>query len=194
MAVACNIMRSLCGADWNPGEVLLARREPRDRRPYDRFFRAPLRFDADRSAIVFPAEHLSRPVPTADLPLRRHLTSEAERLLDATSRASTRGFRTLLRQLLLEGRCSASEVAGRLGIHQRTLNRRMLLDGTTFQRERDEVRNTVARQLLSNTSMPQEAIAAALGYSDASAFNRAFKRLTGFTPAKCRDQNREQAR
>jgi AraC-like DNA-binding protein len=188
IAVTCNLMRSLCGADWNPAEVLLARRAPRDPVPYTRFFRAPVRFDSERSAAVFPADLLLRPVPSADPQLRRHLKDEAERQLDASHPLSATGLRALLRQLLLENRCSCAEVAGRLGIHARTLNRRLLAQGTTFQQERDAVREAVAKELLAGTSIGQEAIAAALGYSDASAFNRAFRRRTGITPARWRGQ------
>jgi AraC-like DNA-binding protein len=191
ISCACNLMRSLCGADWNPVEVLLARSAPRDTAPYARFFRAPVRFDSERSELVFAAKWLEQPVPTADPMLHRHLAGEAERMLAAARQQPTRALRVLLRRMLLEGRCSCAAAARQIGVHPRTLNRQLLREGTTFQRERDEVRDAVAKQLLSATSIRQEAIAAALGYSGASAFNRAFKRRTGTTPAQWRDQNRD---
>ena len=52
-AIGFNIMRELCGA--LPDEALLSRRQPTDPRPYRRFFRVPVRFDAEQSALVFPA-------------------------------------------------------------------------------------------------------------------------------------------
>jgi hypothetical protein len=54
ITIACNIMRHLCGARWNPAEVLLSRAPPEDPAPYKRFFRAHLLFDASQSAVVFP--------------------------------------------------------------------------------------------------------------------------------------------
>jgi AraC-like DNA-binding protein len=193
ISCACNIMRSLCGADWNPAEVFLARRAPRDTAPYARFFRAPVRFDAERSELVFAAKWLERPLPMADPMLHRHLTGEAETMLAASRQQSISALRILLRRMLVEGRCSCAEVAGQIGVHPRTLNRRLLREGTSFQRERDVVRDAVAKELLCATSIRQEAIAAALGYSDASAFNRAFRRRTGITPAQWRDQRRDSA-
>ena len=66
ITVACNIMRSLCGEDWNPSEVLLSRSIPRDTAPYKQVFRAPLRFNANESAIVFPNRWLQHKLPSND--------------------------------------------------------------------------------------------------------------------------------
>jgi len=64
IAVGFNMMRELCGA--LPDEVLLSRKSPADVRPYRRFFRVPVRFDAEQSALVFSASKLECPVPGAD--------------------------------------------------------------------------------------------------------------------------------
>jgi hypothetical protein len=63
MAIACNIMRGLCGERWNPGEVLFSRRPPPDLVPYRQFFRAPLRFNAEQSAVVFASRWLDLQIP-----------------------------------------------------------------------------------------------------------------------------------
>ena len=60
-AVGFNMMRELCGA--LPDEVLLSRKPPADARPYRRFFRVPVRFDAEQWALVFPDGELERPCP-----------------------------------------------------------------------------------------------------------------------------------
>ena len=67
-------------------------------------------------------------------------------------------------------------------MHERTLNRRLRSEGTTFHRQLDAVRHEVSLQLLSNTAMRLAEIAATLGYADASAFVRAFRRWSGTTP------------
>jgi len=71
-------------------------------------------------------------------------------------------------------------------MHERTLNRRLRAEGTTFQRELEAVRYDTARQLLDETSMTLAQVAAALEYADTSAFSRAFKRWAGATPAQWR--------
>ena len=80
IAAGCNIMRSLCGRDWNPSEVLLSRRRPRDPAPWVRHFRAPIRFDAGQSAIDFPSHWLEHRLPSADSMLHQHLVAEADAL------------------------------------------------------------------------------------------------------------------
>ncbi|MBK8889914.1 MAG: AraC family transcriptional regulator [Dechloromonas sp.] len=66
VAAMFNILRALCGADWKPVEVLFAHRRPDDVRPFQQFFRAPLRFDAEHDGVVFPADWLQRPLAGAD--------------------------------------------------------------------------------------------------------------------------------
>ena len=71
-------------------------------------------------------------------------------------------------------------------MHVRTLNRHLRASGTTFQQLSDEVRFEIARQMLDDSTMTLSEIAAALAYSDASAFSRAFSRWSGITPGRWR--------
>jgi len=63
LAALTRIAREICGPDWRPAEVLLARRPPVDCQPYRNFFRAPVRFDEETAALVIPARALSMPCP-----------------------------------------------------------------------------------------------------------------------------------
>lgn len=69
-AVNFKLMRDLCGPAWAPDEVLFAHRQPDDLTPFRRFFRAPLRFDADQTALAFASTWLSQPGAGADAHLR----------------------------------------------------------------------------------------------------------------------------
>lgn len=80
IAVACNIMRSMCGRGWNPTEVHLTRRAPADPGTYRQFYRTPLRFEMDRNAIVFPSRWMNHKIPSADALLHRHMEREANEL------------------------------------------------------------------------------------------------------------------
>ena len=64
-------MRALCGGAWVPSEVLLPHRQPADTAAFDRVFQAPVRFEAEQAALVFPASWLDRTVPGADPDLQR---------------------------------------------------------------------------------------------------------------------------
>jgi len=72
-----------------------------------------------------------------------------------------------------------ARVAELLSMHRRTLNRRLDACGTTFQTLVEEVRFGIARQLLEDTDLPLSQVAATVGYSDVSAFTRAFRRWSG---------------
>jgi AraC-like DNA-binding protein len=91
-----------------------------------------------------------------------------------------------LRILLVSGRSSAQEVAAILSLHRRTLDRRLRDLGTNFQDILDEIRFETACQLLDNTQLRLVDIAASLGYSESSAFTRAYRRWCGVVPSRRR--------
>jgi AraC-like DNA-binding protein len=186
IAVALNIMRALCGRGWTPDAVELPRRHPVDAEPWRRVFRAPLQFDAPRCALRFHRRWLARPLPTADRSLHDTLQRYAATLGDPGGAGVVWEVRRALRAGIANGGGHAEQVAQRLGVHPRTLNRRLAAAGTTFQQVRDETLHAMALQLLGTTSMPVAAAAAALGYADATAFIRAFRRWSGRTPARWR--------
>jgi len=189
IALGCNIMRSLCGGGWNPTEVLFSRRPPTDLRPYRQFYRAPLRFDMDRNAIVFPTRWLNHKIPSADALLHRHLEREADELHTLRQANIVNDTRRLMRISMVTGNCTIRDIAGQLCMHERTLHRRLREEGTSFQLELDAVRYDIARHLLAGSAIPIASIAETLNYSGVSALNRAFKRWTGFTPARWRAIN-----
>jgi AraC-like DNA-binding protein len=91
----------------------------------------------------------------------------------------TDDIRRLLRRRLTGNRCSADDIAHLLAMHRRTLSRRLKGGGMGYRAIANRVRFEIARQLLEDTEVPLGQIAAALGYSEASAFTRAFRRWSG---------------
>lgn len=190
MAVVCKIMRDLCGVNWNPTEVLLARPRPQHTTLYRRFFRAPIRFDADQSAVVFPTHWLAQRIATADPLLHRHLEIEAN-FLHASQPTSLRDFlRQQLRRSLIARKSSAADIARQLGMHERTLNRKLREEGTSFRKELEDIRYDFARRLLADSILPLARIAEELDYADSTAFIRAFKRWSGTSPGEWRRHNK----
>ena len=186
IATACNLMRVLCGPDWAPSEVLLPRRMPADPAQFNRFYRAPIRFGQEIAALSFAKSWLDHQPPHADALLRRILAERVKELESASARTVADQLRRLLRSILLERSCSAAETAKLLGLHPRTLNRRLRQEGTAFKRVVDEVRFEIARQLLASTAMSLTQISATLDFSEGSAFTRAFRRWAGETPTNWR--------
>jgi AraC-like DNA-binding protein len=180
-----NQLRELCGPRWRPTEVMLAHKHPVDTAPYRQTFTVTPHFDAELSVLRFPAVWLEHAIEGCD-PARRRAALERARaadqgvLVDRASRA--------LRMLMLHGKHSGDDVASMLAMHRRTLNRRLKAEGTTFQQVLDNVRFTVARQLLSGSDVPLDDVAATLGYAGVNPFMRTFRRWTGTTPGRWRHE------
>jgi AraC-like DNA-binding protein len=186
LAVQFNIMRELCGPDWKATEVLFAHRKPKDVGPFRRFFRAPLRFDAEQDALVFPAHWLERPVAGAYPELRRLLQRQVDALEASHRDDFPEQVRRVLRTALLTNHGGADNVASLFSIHSRTMHRRLAAYGIGFRDLVDEGRYGISTQMLEDPQIEVTQIAAALGYADASAFTRAFRRWSGATPTQWR--------
>lgn len=186
MAASLTIVRALCGPGWAPLEVLLARRPVAHRDPYERFFGAPVRFDSDRDGIVFAAAWLGRRVCGADAGRRTLLERELAVIAQQQRVPAATMARRALLACITRGNISVEAVAAAVGLHSRTLNRRLAREGTSVFELTQQVRFQIARGLLSNTSLPVTEIAATLLYSDIGAFTRAFRRWAQQSPSDWR--------
>ena len=188
LAIIWNVMRGLCGPEWLPLEVRFTHDKPVDIGAYRRFFRAPLRFNAVHNALVFHTSWLARQIGHSDPLMYQHFQ---QHILDMR-RYSNQDFRDKAYQALLfligSQRCSLDDLARHFTIHPRTLNRRLKESGTSFRELYSEARHQTAGQLLRDTKTSIESIAALLGYSDGTAFNRAFSQWEGVPPGKWRRQ------
>jgi AraC-like DNA-binding protein len=181
MAMFFNIMRTLCGPEWKPVEVRFAHRMPEDVGPFRRFFRAPLRFDAEQNSIVFSTDWLRHPLPDDDPELRRLLHKQIDAIEARYQDDFPEQVRSVLRTALLTGHAGADQVAALFSMHSRTLRRRLDECSTSFKRLVDEGRYAIAQQMLEDSARDVNEIAESLNYADASAFTRAFRRWSGGT-------------
>ena len=188
MAVGLNLMRSLCGPDWLADEILFRRDTPEDVSPYKNFFQAPLQFNARQTALRFDTRWLANKIQHADPVLHQHFLQNVQDLI----RHSPEDYRSKVYQavLLLLGskRCNLDGLADYFSLHPRTLNRRLKEASTSFRELHNEARHATACQLLQQTRSTIANIAELLGYSNETAFNRAFSHWEGTPPAKWRRQ------
>lgn len=187
-ALMFNLLCSLCGDDWAPTEVWLAHRRPDDIAPFYRVFHVPLRFDAEQNALVFRSSDLGRKLPSHDPALHQLLQRQIDALEAAQGDDLPGQVRIVLRTALASGHASAEQVAATFSMHSRTLSRRLRALGTSFRALVDEARFEIARQMLEQSAMDLRQIALLLGYADASAFTRAFRRWSGTTPVGWRSR------
>jgi AraC-like DNA-binding protein len=167
--------------------------EPSDLREHHATFRgAKLRFGAPWNGFVCHVSRLETKLPTTDPSLHAVLREHAERLLAklAPGNDLVEHVRAQLLATLREGPCAAEDVAARLGVTRRTLTRRLRQQGTSFTEVLEDVRRRAALHYLSDTEHSVEDIAFLLGFSESSAFVRAFKRWQGIAPMAFRRAQR----
>ncbi len=155
---------------------------------YQRIFRCPVRFGADHTGIHFPEDYLDRPIAQHDPDMRALLDAQAEARLNELRRLSRLhgDARQAARQALMAGQAGLEYVALIMGLSGRTLERRLRHEGLSFRSVMDEARLQYARELLASPDARLSEIALLLGYSEQSAFSRAFRRWTGSSPARYR--------
>lgn len=154
---------------------------PRDRSQFDAVFGCEIRFGAERNCASFPVAALTLPLADADPALCAMLEVHAQRMLarvpaDPGLLAQLRAF---IARNLSEGDLSSATAAEHLALSERTLRRRLQAHGTTFQALLDDVRAEVAADYLATTDLSIEEMAFLLGYSEASALRRAYRRWHG---------------
>jgi AraC-like DNA-binding protein len=186
VTMALNFLRELCGPGFQPAAATFASRAPTDLRPIHGFFRTPVRFDSDESAVIFERRWLDQPLPPVDPLVRRQVHAAVKAQMDLLMVDLPATLRRLLRKHLLLGQCSMASVAGQLGMHRRTLDRQLRRDGVLYSDLLESVQTDVAQQLLRDTGMQVQQIAESLQFSSAANFATAFRRWTGVTPSEFR--------
>jgi AraC-like DNA-binding protein len=189
MVYGMQIMRMLCGKNWQPLQVKLAHRRPSDVAPYTRIFGSHIRFDSNVCAIEIASDLLKKPVVGANPDryavlldrMRQRLLRDKISFADQVKRA--------LIPMIFSGTTSLSTVANLFSIHERVLRGRLATDGTTFRLLLRQAKLEIAAQLLRSTQLTTSDISAAVGYSDPPSFVRAFTRnFGGVTPGEWRAQ------
>ncbi|HMB25691.1 MAG: helix-turn-helix domain-containing protein [Chloroflexota bacterium] len=150
---------------------------------YEAFLGTRIRRD-EINRVTFSAVDAQKPFLTANHALWAILEPAFDkRMEDLTQGAAFRErVRACLLEMLASGDYSMTDVASRLAISNRTLQRRLMEEGTTFQEVLDKLREELARHYLSTTDYTSAEISFLLGYEEPNSFFRAFRAWTGQTP------------
>jgi len=177
------LVRRQAGDGFEPHEVRFAHAATPDTSTHERIFRAPLRFEQEIDAVAVGREVLDVPVRDGDPGLHRVLDAYLATILPAVQPAS---LSELVRRRIRAGppgrRPDLATVASALAMSPRTLQRGLAGERTTYHAVLAEVREDLARQLLTESRLSVSEIAFVVGFSDVSTFHRAFKRWTDQTP------------
>ncbi|MEJ2309277.1 MAG: AraC family transcriptional regulator [Gammaproteobacteria bacterium] len=191
ISVACKIMRKFCGAHWSPSKVALSRKQPHHSNLYTQFFHAPVEFNAAANYLEFPLSWLNFPNASADPQLFRYLSERAGEQQARRDSSLLTNLQRMMLNAIFHRNCSVEHVARQLGMHQRTLNRKLGKLDTSFRKELEKMRFELSRQMLANQEISINKIASFLDYSDQAAFSRAFKAWSGISPSAWRSGTRE---
>ncbi len=191
MVAAVQIGRMCLGGMGSPLEVEFEHSAPAYLDEYRRVLGAPVRFDSDATRLRFDRSLLDAPLLHANPKLFSLLASEAERKLAGLSGAPLSARVRAIVLAEVEGgrahRCTMEQVAKSLALSERSLRRRLRDEGASYATVVEDAIADVARQLLRDGGISIQRVADQLGFSEASAFHRAFKRWTGMTPQQFRE-------
>lgn len=178
------------GEVFRPGSIRFAHQPLCPSTEYRSLLHIPLHFGASGNALVFGADQLDLPLIQANAPLREHLRQLTNRMLADLGQCSLGA--EVQRLIRSHPRWGKERVASVLAISGRHLNRRLAEEGASFKLLRDAALRGVALERLRGPgSLPD--VADDLGFSDESAFAKAFRRWTGLTPAQFRRRHEERA-
>lgn len=176
--------------DIAPAWVSFRADAPPDAAAYEAQYGCPVHFGAAECAICFDSRYLDIELPPVAAELRASLDAMCEKALlqltGAREPAWLQQCRALISASLAAGPIDLPGVAGRLGMSSSALRLRLAKQATTFRGLVEAVRHELALSYLQDQSLSLIDITYLLGFSEQSAFQRAFKRRTGKTPGEYR--------
>lgn len=183
------LCRQLVGWRLNPLRIKFAHRRTTVPDDMAACFSCELVYGSDIDEIEYPASTGRLPVASADSYLNKLLMKYCEEALSSRQLKATSwrlAVENALTPLLPHGQGRLSEVATRLGVSVRTLERRLAEEGVSFLDVLDNLRFELAKRYLQEPNLPISEIAWLLGYADPSAFTHSFRRWSGKSPTELR--------
>ncbi|MES2319400.1 MAG: AraC family transcriptional regulator ligand-binding domain-containing protein [Pseudomonadota bacterium] len=182
LGVAQRFFLEVSGEDGRDWRIDFRHDGPMPLADYGKYFRGEVRLGQARNGLSFPSSLLDVAIPSGDAPMQaaaeRHVGNIMRRFpLDLPQQVET-----VVSRHLADGGSSLVQIALHMGIHERTLQRRLKEHGVVFEDIVDRVRRSRAEHYLAQSGMPLAELAAMLGYTEQSSFIRGCRRWFGTTP------------
>lgn len=187
-ASGVSLSRQVSPRAFAPIEVFFKHPSPKTTRHHEAYFKCPVHFGADKDAMLLSRASLQEPNILGDQGITQflvsHLNDELAEIEDTPSLAAQ--TRDEIARALSEGLPKMAQIARKMGMSARSFHRRLSEQGVSFQTLTEETRREIALGMLQDDRYALSEIAFLTGFSEQSAFTRAFKRWTGQTPANYR--------
>ncbi len=194
LALLVNTYRHWADRQIVPIEVRFRHHRPcESRAEFERVFRCPVRFGATTNGVIFKRSDVDLPIVSADKRLLKILRGYCDLLMTNRSRQQAPFLAEVERhtiKLLQRGDVSSANVANEMGLSPRTFSRRLSEAGTSFRRILARIRLGLADVYLQDRSLNINEVAFLLGYTEPTAFNRAYKKLDRTLTQQCQESRR----
>jgi AraC-like DNA-binding protein len=189
MAILHDMCRKNFGGAFTPRRVAFRRAAPAATGSYEAFFGCPVSFGADANRLLIGVAEADHALPTGNRDLAAmHDRALVEQLARLDAKDVMARFRASLLERMTSGDLSEDNLARDLHMSRRSLQRRLAEAEATYQSLVDETRRDMALRYLDDPGKSATDIAFLLGYSQQSAFTRAFRRWTGKSPSQYRSR------
>lgn len=186
--------RDLCGQTLALALVDFVNPPPTDPRPYQAFFGCPVRFGQAITRLAIPVSSLMAPLRQPDSTLLQLMEEQVDAAMAQLPGAGDLAemTRRVVAHLAPRGTPELEQVAQELRLSPRIFYRRLADQGLNFRDLREAALRQVAELHLRDPRLTLAEVAALLGYSEQSAFTRAFKRWSGMSPLRWRQSSSRQ--
>lgn len=189
LVVSVNMMRTVTQTNIIPTKVTFIHKAPEEILSYNNYFGCKVSFGQKTNSIHFVTEDLNIPTIKADKSINQFLLERMEeerKGIEKHANQLVSDINILIKEALPSGIPSMHEVSRHLGMSSRTLTRRLMESNVTFRQLIKNVQEEIAKYLLYSSNNSVSEIAFLTGFSEQSAFNRAFKKWTNQTPLEFR--------
>ncbi len=180
-----NLVRSGMGTQWVPREVHFEHPAPEQWHEHCKIFDAPVYFNQPCNSVVITKQQLSRSMPNHDAILLQLMFETLKKLnSSSTEQSFVDQVRSQIQIQLPQGEPELDIIAHSMGDSRVVLQRKLRTEGVTFRQLVERVRCDMAKHYLQQGNIHITEMGMILGYSETSAFSRAFRRWFGVSPSK----------
>ncbi|HFK2004807.1 TPA: AraC family transcriptional regulator [Pseudomonas aeruginosa] len=191
LGVMHKALQMLHGPGFRPLVVLSRLPAQLPEKRYQRLFGTRVHFEQPHNALVLSHEQLAKPIDRHNRQLHDTMMDYVSSLEATTPLDIRTQVEDSIKRLLPTQRCALPLIAERLGMHERSLQRRLAERGVVFEAMLERIRRELADLYLAEARMPMAQVAGLLGYTEQSSFNRACRRWHGLAPRERRRQLRD---